>query len=490
MKILFVTNIPVPYRIDFYNELGKKVDLTVVFEAKGAADQGIKFNYNFDEIKNFKAIFLSDGNIKENKINWTIFKAIKGNYDKIVLTSYSYMTEMALLIYFKFKRVPYYLSSDGGIIKYKEQKLRKWYKTFLISGAKGYFSPSDMSDKYLEYYGAKKNVIYRYPFTSYKKKNQIEEIITDIEKEKIKTKLNIKEKYLVLGVGQFIYRKGWDLLLNAMEGISDEVALCLIGGKPTEEYKRIVAEKKLQHGLWFLQSIFIITIEVAIIIKIAERINGKVLVLRNFFLICVALGNLFIDGIIGVHTANLFVPFVVGYLYAERKFDGKWEINLNKLFLVCSGIVYMILFLFYKEWSFDYISGVNPMTSEYKPYIQMVINIYRWIIGIAGSIVFTEIMQLLYVKYMNLRFVKFVNRIGKETLQIYVMQCFFLEGVISTVVTIVANKLETNILAYNIVCYNTVITLGIAVVYAWLFDVILQVLSKHKIMYKVLFGCA
>ena len=102
-----------------------------------------------------------------------------------------------------------------------------------------------------------------------------------------------------------------------------------------------------------------------------------------------------------------------------------------------------------------------PMTSEYKPYIQMVINIYRWIIGIVGSIVFTEIMQLLYVKYMNLRFVKFVNRIGKETLQIYVMQCFFLEGVISTVVTIVANKLETNILAYNIVCYNTVITLGI-----------------------------
>lgn len=53
-----------------------------------------------------------------------------------------------------------------------------------------------------------------------------------------------------------------------------------------------------------------------------------------------------------------------------------------------------------------------------------------------------------------------------------------------------ANKLGTNILVYNTVCYNTVITLGIAVVYAWLFDVILQVLSKHKIMYKALFGCA
>ena len=33
-KVLFITNIPAPYRIDFYNELGKHCELTVVFEAK------------------------------------------------------------------------------------------------------------------------------------------------------------------------------------------------------------------------------------------------------------------------------------------------------------------------------------------------------------------------------------------------------------------------------------------------------------------------
>ena len=61
MKVLFITNIPAPYRIDFYNELGKQIDLTVVFEAKGA--EGIRFNWNIDEINNFKAIFLDEGNI-------------------------------------------------------------------------------------------------------------------------------------------------------------------------------------------------------------------------------------------------------------------------------------------------------------------------------------------------------------------------------------------------------------------------------------------
>lgn len=247
MRVLYITNIPAPYKIVFFNELGKKLDLTVVFEAKGASNQGIKFNYNLETIQTFKAVFLSEGDIKEKTVNWKITKYLKEPYDKIVIGAYSYFTEMFALLWLKTRKKPYYLSTDGGMIKADENPIKKWYKTLLISGAKGYFSPSDMSDKYLEYYGAKKNAIYRYPFTSYKKSNQIEEIITDIEKEKLKTRLNIKEKYLVLGVGQFIYRKGWDLLLNAMEGISDDVALCLIGGKPIEEYKRIVEEKKLRH---------------------------------------------------------------------------------------------------------------------------------------------------------------------------------------------------------------------------------------------------
>lgn len=43
-KVLFITNIPAPYRIDFYNELGKMVELTVIFEVKDTSDQEIRFN--------------------------------------------------------------------------------------------------------------------------------------------------------------------------------------------------------------------------------------------------------------------------------------------------------------------------------------------------------------------------------------------------------------------------------------------------------------
>lgn len=39
MKVLFMANIPSPYRVDFFNELGKYCDLTVTFEGRTATDR-------------------------------------------------------------------------------------------------------------------------------------------------------------------------------------------------------------------------------------------------------------------------------------------------------------------------------------------------------------------------------------------------------------------------------------------------------------------
>lgn len=85
-KVLFVTNIPSPYRVDFYNQLGKFVELTVIFEATGAQD--IRFDYR-ETFKNFTAIFLSEGNIDEKKLNSAIFQyLIPEKYDYIFLINF------------------------------------------------------------------------------------------------------------------------------------------------------------------------------------------------------------------------------------------------------------------------------------------------------------------------------------------------------------------------------------------------------------------
>ena len=243
MKIMFLSNIPSPYRLDFFNELGKYLDLKVVFEAK----RNYKLNEKWykDEIKNFQAIFLKDGEIEERKINWKILKHInKNNQDLIVVTNYAYFTELIALLYIKLKRIPYCMEVDGGIIR-NEKWLIKKFKSFLIKGARAYISPSKDTDRFLIHYGANKEKIYRYPFTSIKESDLLQKSLTIDEKIQIRKELGIKEEKVVISVGQFIHRKGYDILLKACESIDSNIGVYIIGGKPTDEYLRLKEQLNL-----------------------------------------------------------------------------------------------------------------------------------------------------------------------------------------------------------------------------------------------------
>ena len=147
MRVRYFTNIPSPYRINFFNELGKKCDLEVVFEAEKAP----KINndwYKDNKIKNFKSIFLKKGIIEEQKINFKILKYVTKKCDVLVFTNYSYYTEMLALIYAKILRKKYVLMIDGGIISTNEMFLKRALKKFLIFNALSYFSPSKSTDDF------------------------------------------------------------------------------------------------------------------------------------------------------------------------------------------------------------------------------------------------------------------------------------------------------------------------------------------------------
>lgn len=249
MKILFLSNIPSPYRMDFFNELGKKIDLTVVFEAE--MNEKLNKSWFTGCQKHFKCIFLKKGTIEEKKINFKIFKYLKKNhYDFVIVTNYAYLTEMLALVYIKFRKIPYLLEVDGGLIR-KENKIKYLFKKFLISNAKGYISPSQSTDDFLIHYGADKENIYRYNFTSLKKQDILDEPLSKNEKEKLKKKLNIKEEKIVLSVGQFIYRKGFDILIKAMRDLPNNYGVYIVGGEPTTEYLNMKKKYALEN-LYFI----------------------------------------------------------------------------------------------------------------------------------------------------------------------------------------------------------------------------------------------
>ena len=216
-RVLFITNLPTPYRIDFYRELGKLCDLTVVIEARRSKD--LHFNWNDNDIGTFKLHYLNDGLLNEKKVNWNVLPFLtKDKFDVIVISTYHTYTGMLCLAYLKASGIPYVFETDGGMIADAESSAKKWFKTNLIRGAKAYFSPSIGSDDYLSYYGAKRDCIHRYPFSSLSNSDILHHTLAEEEKLAIRKKLGIKEKSVILAVGQFIHRKG--LALVSLEALS------------------------------------------------------------------------------------------------------------------------------------------------------------------------------------------------------------------------------------------------------------------------------
>ena len=99
MKVLFVFNHPAPYKVKYFNELAKLVNLTVIFERRGAKDRNKNF-YSQNEY-NFNHIFLSKkGFGKENHNSNEIIKHLENNrYDFVVMNGYSTLTEMRTIAY-------------------------------------------------------------------------------------------------------------------------------------------------------------------------------------------------------------------------------------------------------------------------------------------------------------------------------------------------------------------------------------------------------
>ena len=245
MKVLFITNMPSPYRVDFFNELGKLCDLTVLFERRDASHRNE--NWFKSEFQNFNGIFLKVKKLTASSvISFEVISYLnRKEYDIIVIGGYSTPTGMLAIQYMNLNRIPFILNADGGLIPKKENIIKRMIKQYYISSAKFCLSTGEETTRYLVHYGANSEKVFIYPFTSLFKKDVIEFPIHHKTKKELKTKLGIKEEKIILSIGQFIHRKGFDILLKACQNIPSQYGVYIIGGEPTEEYIKLKEDLNL-----------------------------------------------------------------------------------------------------------------------------------------------------------------------------------------------------------------------------------------------------
>lgn len=250
LNVLFLTNIPSPYRVSFFNELGKKCKLTVTFEGKSATDRDRLWKY--EKIEHFRPVFLEG--IRTGTDHFfcpEIVRMLKQKWDAVVVGIYSTPTAMLAIEYMRIYHIRFFIEADGGLVK-EDSRFRYWIKRHFISSAYGWFSSGEMTTKYLAHYGADKKKCHKFSFTSLKEEDVIKKNIPCAADRKMaKQELGISEKYAVLSVGRFAYEngygKGFDNLLRIAEKSADDTGFFIVGGRPSKEFLDWKREKKLKH---------------------------------------------------------------------------------------------------------------------------------------------------------------------------------------------------------------------------------------------------
>lgn len=245
MKVLFLTNVPSPYRVEFFNELGRLCDLTVLYQKASSSERDSKWVATNENT--FKSIILKGKSTGvDNAICPGVVKYLNKSYDAIIICGNASPTEMLAIKYCQINRIPYCLEGDGAFVK-TGNGIKEKIKKNLISGGDLFFSTCKEHDKYYIHYGADKKKIRRYRFSSLRESDLLRSVVSIEDKQKIRDALGMKEEKIVLAVGQFIPRKGFDILLSSFIGMGKDIGLYIVGGEPTEEYISFVRDHNLSN---------------------------------------------------------------------------------------------------------------------------------------------------------------------------------------------------------------------------------------------------
>jgi len=243
LKVLFLVNIPSPYRVDFFNELGTYCELTVLFEKQLSTERNE--DWHKSDFTNFVGIFLSGIKIRNSILCTGISRYLKkGLFDIIVVGGYSTATGIYAIHLLRLRKISFIINTDGGMIN-QEVWTKYIFKKYLISSAAHWLSTGESATKYLLHYGAKEENIFFYPFTSIYKKDVVAKPIEPQTKIELKKKHNLTAEKVVISVGSFIARKGFDTLIRASVNLPVSYGVYIVGGTPTPEYIKLIEQHSL-----------------------------------------------------------------------------------------------------------------------------------------------------------------------------------------------------------------------------------------------------
>ena len=202
-KVLYLSNIEVPYRVKFFNELSKYCDLTVLYERNISKNRDANWAKSCQ--KKYKYKYLDGIKIgNESTFSYKIIGEILKGYDDVIFGCYNSYVQIFGILIMKILNKPYYINLDGEPFLFSPGIKTKIKKT-ILKGAKGYFI-AGINAKYNLIKAIGKVKATTYYFSS---------LTTEQIKNNEFLSLNANRDDYVLVIGQFFDYKGLDIAVKA-----------------------------------------------------------------------------------------------------------------------------------------------------------------------------------------------------------------------------------------------------------------------------------
>lgn len=245
LNLLFITNLPSPYRLDFFREMSLYFNIKVVCELDNSPERNSSWSvYNTD---GFQLVILKSFKIiRETILPIDLFKSIDGEFDHIFILNPLTPTGILSNLYFKKNKISFFIEIDGGLIRSKNL-VKVMLKKLIFNNADKILSPSLKSDEYILNYVNDSDKIFRYRFSSVKKSSLLRSK-SKPDKIILRDCFHVKEEFIVLSVGRFISDKNYYWFLKNWNRMDPKIAYVIVGeGRDYDLYQNTIKLNSLDN---------------------------------------------------------------------------------------------------------------------------------------------------------------------------------------------------------------------------------------------------
>lgn len=260
MRVLYLTNYHNPYRDEFFEQLGWRCDLTVLFEQRADAARDASW-FEGVEARSYQEVCLPKG--EYGPVSPTMLKTVERGWS-LVVGCYNTTRRMATIVRMRRRHAPYVVNSDGMVFE-TGGTLKRAARGHVLRGADAYLCAGEACVPSLQRVVGRGALVAPYPFST----------LTGERARELARVDAVRDPRLVLVVGQYEDYKGLDVMLDTIPTLSDGLRFRFVGvGKKADEFRALVEARGLSDD-----------VEVVPFLKpddlVAEYLRAGLLVLPN-----------------------------------------------------------------------------------------------------------------------------------------------------------------------------------------------------------------